>query len=126
MTCVRCVITFAVLLTALALSAAAEEAAPAFEFCAPDLAALARRFGEFADDLPPAAQLGIRQILAFEENAHFVYVCGTAPAGDRRIVFCKPATFIVFDVSSDGNRPWALTGAGRKLGSDQSKAFCAK
>ncbi len=84
----------------------------AFGFRVKDLVALTGRFAKFSDDLAPGAQLGIEKILAYEENAHFVYVRGTGAAGDRRIVFCKPATFVVFDVSSAGDRPWVLTGSG--------------
>jgi len=83
----------------------------AFEFRVKDLGALAGRFAEFADDLPPVEQLGVGQILAFEENAQFVYVRGTAAAGDRRIIFCKPSTFVVLDVSSAGERAWVLGGS---------------
>jgi len=87
------------------------EAQAAFGFRVKDLAIVAGRFAKFSDDLPSGEQLGVEKILAFEENAHFVYVRGTAAAGDRRIIFCKPATFVVFDVSSAGDRAWVLSGS---------------
>ena len=64
---------------------------------AADIAALAKRFAEFRDDLPAAGLLGLDTITAYEENRHFVYVRGSGPVGDRRVIFCKPATFIVDD-----------------------------
>jgi len=64
-----------------------------------DLAALAGRFAKFADDLPPVGKLGIQKILAYEENKYFVYVRGAVAAGQRRIVFCKPGTFVIDDDS---------------------------
>ena len=111
------VVTAAAVLVAMSPCGAAPaagrgKAAAAFAFRVRDLAALAERFARFADDLPAAGQLGVEKILAFEEHPHFVYVRGRAAAGDRRIVFCKPATFVVFDVSSGGDRPWAMTGGG--------------
>ena len=78
---------------------------------AADLAALAKRFAEFRDDLPPAAQLGVEKIIAYEENRHFVYVRGSGPAGDRHVVFCKPATFVVDDRSPAPMQPWRLVGS---------------
>ena len=111
---VRWVVAVAVVLVAAGACGAAPvrgEGKAGFGFRVKDLATLAGRFATFNDDLPPAAQLGVEKILAFEEHPHFVYV-RSAAAGDRRIVFCKPATFIVFDVSSGGDRPWVLAGDG--------------
>jgi SAM-dependent methyltransferase len=113
---IRPLITLALALAAATTSCLAapqsgkEKAGPAFSFSVKDLATLAGRFAKFSDDLPPAKQLGVHNILAFEENAHFVYLRGAGPAGDRRIVFCKPATFVVFDVSPAGDRAWKLSG----------------
>jgi SAM-dependent methyltransferase len=109
--------SLAIALTAATTSSLAEpapgkgETQAAFGFRVKDLAALAGRFANFSDDLPPGEQLGVGKVLAFEENAHFVYVRGTGPAGDRRIIFCKPDTFVVFDVSSAGARSWVLRGS---------------
>ena len=75
---------------------------------AADIAALAKRFAEFRDDLPPLAQLGLDKITAYEENRYFVYVRGSGPAGDRRVVFCKPARFIVVDNSPRPTKPWRV------------------
>lgn len=75
---------------------------------AADLAALAKRFAEFRDDLPPTAQLGVEKIIAYEENRYFVYVRGSGPAGDRQVIFCKPATFVVDDRSPAPMQPWRL------------------
>ncbi len=73
-----------------------------------DLAALAKRFAKFHDDLPAAAKLGVEKILAYEENKHFVYIRGTGASGDRRIIFCKPGTFVVDDRPAAGAGPWRL------------------
>jgi len=85
---------------------------------AADLAALAARFAEFRDDLPPAEQLGVEKLVAYEENPHFVYARGTGPSGDRQVVFLKPATFVVDDRSPAAEPPWQL------IGSDEAKATC--
>ena len=73
-----------------------------------NIIALAERFTRFADELPATAQLGVETILAFEENERFVYVRGRGAGGDRRIVFCKPATFVLYDIPA-GNTSWRLT-----------------
>ncbi|MBM4035988.1 MAG: class I SAM-dependent methyltransferase [Planctomycetes bacterium] len=82
------------------------------------LAALAERFAEFRDDLPPAALLGVEKLIAYEESPHFVYVRGTGPAGDRQVVFIKPGTFVVDDRSPAPVPPWQLAGGG------EAKAAC--
>lgn len=91
----------------LALAApAAEPAVASLE--APALLELAGRFAKFNDELPEAAKLGLRRIIAFEENARFVYAMGELagggdkPAGVGRLVFLKPATFIVDDQLASG------------------------
>jgi len=70
------------------------------------LAALAKRFSTFSDNLPPVADMEMKTLLAFEEHAQFVYVrgMGLKRAGDARIVFCKPATFVVFVVTPGGEK----------------------
>ena len=106
----------AVVLAALMAGAAATPAwaeqkakpAPACTLRAADLVALAKRFAGFRDDLPAAVQLGVEEILAYEEHRHFVYVRGRGPSGDRRIVFCKPGTFVVDDRPAAAGRPWRL------------------
>jgi SAM-dependent methyltransferase len=87
------------------------ETPAAFGFRVKDLASLTRRFTEFSNDLPSGKELGVEKILAFEENPHFAYVRGTSTAGDRRIIFRRPATFIVLDISSGGDRAWVLSGS---------------
>ena len=110
----RTIVLLALILMAAAVAAPApgedkaQATSPACRLRAADLAALAGRFGRFSDDLPPAAQLGVKKILAYEENRHFVYVRGAGPSGDRRIVFCKPATFVVDDRPAAAGSPWRL------------------
>ena len=64
---------------------------------------LAERFAKFDDKLPEPTSLGLKRIIAFEEHRHFVYVMGELPnsddksAGVRRVVFVKPATFVIDD-----------------------------
>ena len=106
----------AVVLAALMAGAAATPAwaeqkarpAPACTLRAADLVALAKRFAGYRNDLPGAAQLGVEKILAYEENRHFIYVRGGGRWGDRRIVFCKPDTFVVDDRPADPRVPWRL------------------
>lgn len=109
----RALMTVLVGLVAGAASAPAlteKEAAPAAacRLRAADLVALAKRFAKFHDDLPAAAKLGVEKILAYEENKHFVYVRGTGASGDRRVIFCKPATFIIDDRPAASARTWRL------------------
>ena len=99
--------------TALAEGKAAPGAGGALR--AADMTALAKRFATFRDDLPPAGQLGVGKIVAYEEHGHFVYVHGKGAAGHRHVVFCKPATFIVDDRSSSPKPPWRLIGGGGKV-----------
>ena len=94
-----------------ALAEAKAEPAAGGGLRAADMAALAKRFGEFRDDLPHAALLGLDKITAYEENQHFVYVCGSGPVGDRSVVFCKPATFVVDDRPPAPTQPWRLVGS---------------
>jgi SAM-dependent methyltransferase len=104
-------------LTALALAVAfagfaPSVAAPAAEnilLPAADLAALSRRFAGFSDDLPSATQLGVEKILAFEEHRLFVYVRGSGPSGERRLIFCKPSAFVIADTPAAATGPWRLT-----------------
>ena len=84
------------------------KARPAGSLRAADLIGLAGRFAQFSDDLPAAGKLGVEKITAYEENRHFVYVRGSGTFGDRRMVFCKPATFVVDDLASAGGHPWRL------------------
>lgn len=109
----RALMTVLVGLVAGAASAPAlaeKEAAPAAacRLRAADLVALAKRFAKFHDDLPDAAKLGLQKIIAYEENKHFVYVRGTGAAGDRRVIFCKPATFIIDDRPAAAASAWRL------------------
>jgi len=68
-----------------------------------DVLELAKRFATFNDALPDAAKLGMSRLTAFEEHPHFVYAAGVLetsagkPAGVRRVIFVKPATFIIDD-----------------------------
>ena len=112
------VLVLAVVLTGLvagvaplpALAEAKAEPAAGVALRAADLAALAKRFAEFRDDLPPPAQLGLEKITAYEENLYFVYVRGSGPVGDRRVVLCKPDTFVVDDRPAAPATPWRLIG----------------
>ena len=73
-----------------------------------DLVTLAKRFAKFADDLPPAAQLGMTKITAYEEHPQFVYIRGESGGGDRRVVFCKPDTFVIDHRTAKGGAVWKL------------------
>ena len=79
---------------------------------AADVAALTKLFAKFRDDLPPVGLLGLERITAYEENRYFVYVRGSGPVGDRRVVFCKPATFVVDDRPANPTTSWQLVGGG--------------
>ena len=74
---------------------------------ADDLVALAKRLGEFSDDLPAAAKLGMDKITAYEEHPHFAYIGGKVASGERRVVFCKPSTFVIDDHALVGGT-WRL------------------
>ncbi len=83
-----------------------------------DLRELAKRFATFNDRLPDPEMLGLSRILAFEEHPYFVYAMGDLPDGDdrpagmRRIVFFKPATFVVDDQLAGGTRSTVVLPAG--------------
>lgn len=68
-----------------------------------DVLELAKRFAKFNDALPDAAKFGMSRLTAFEEHPQFVYAAGDLPAGAgkaagvRRVIFVKPATFIIND-----------------------------
>ena len=70
---------------------------PGASLRAADLLTLKKRFGRFSDSLPDVSQLGMGKILAYEENRFFVFVMGNGGAVLRRVVFLKPATFVVDD-----------------------------
>ena len=74
---------------------------------AEELAALAKRLAKFSDDLPDASALGMDKITAYEEHAHFAYIAGKGAFGERRVVFCKPSTFIIDDFARPGGT-WRL------------------
>jgi len=76
---------------------------------APDVLWLGRRLAKFADDLPDPARLGVAEIVAYEENKHFAYLRGTGPAGDRRVLLCKPGALLVDDHPKRPG-PWRLLG----------------
>ena len=73
-----------------------------------NLVALTRRFYRLSDDLPTPALLGVKKIIAYEENRPFVYIRGSGPFGDRRVIFCRPATFIIYDIPLSLDHPWRL------------------
>ena len=72
-----------------------------------DLVTLAKRLSEFSDELPAAASLGMDKITAYEENQHFAYIGGKNASGERRVVFCKPSTFVIDDHARPGDT-WRL------------------
>ena len=63
-----------------------------------DLFALQKQFAEFSDSLPDPRKMGMDRLIAYEENAHFVYVEGGAKSWRRRVVFLKPGVFVVDDL----------------------------
>lgn len=80
-----------------------------------DVLALARRFAEFNDKLPEPAKLGLGRLVAFEEHRDFVCATGDLlpvggkPSGVRRVIFVKPATFVVDDRFAAGRTGrWVL------------------
>jgi len=97
--------------------------APGAGFSTDHVLTLAKRFAEFSDPLPDASQLGVDEILAFEEHKVFAYVLGCKPKGAgpggeapslvRRVVFLKPSTFVVDDLVqvtvAVGDRTFQLT-----------------
>ncbi|MDP6542653.1 MAG: methyltransferase domain-containing protein [Phycisphaerae bacterium] len=100
-----------IVLTLCALSAAALGKAPEGPVIgADDLVALAKRLAEFSDDLPAAAKLGMDKITAYEEHPQFVYIGGKISSGERRVIFCKPSTFIIDDHAHPGDT-WRLVSA---------------
>ncbi|MDP6542652.1 MAG: class I SAM-dependent methyltransferase [Phycisphaerae bacterium] len=101
----------AIVLTLCALNAVAFAKAPGGPVLgADDLVALAKRLAEFSDDLPAAAKLGMDKITAYEEHPHFVYIGGKIASGERRVVFCKPSTFVIDDHARPGDT-WRLVSA---------------
>ena len=111
----------AVLLTIAALCAPAFAKAPAAgpRLKGADLIALAKRLAKFSDDLPAAASLGMERITAYEEHPQFVYIGGKISAGERRVILCKPSTFIIDDHARPGDT-WRLIGSGQAKVSERS------
>jgi len=112
------VVSTVLLLALLSLTARAAEPAAA-SLNAVALQKLAERFAEFNEKLPEPEALGLSRILAFEEHQHFVYSMGELPnrgdksAGVRRVVFVKPATFVVDDQLADGTRSVVVRHVGK-------------
>ena len=63
-----------------------------------NLFAFQEQFGEFSDALPDPRQMGMDRLIAYEENASFVYVEGGAKSWRRRVAFLKPGVFVVDDL----------------------------
>jgi len=63
-----------------------------------NLFALQEQFAEFSESLPDPRKMGMDRLIAYEENAHFVYVEGGAKSWRRRVVFLKPGVFVVDDL----------------------------
>ena len=97
---------FVLTLCALSVPVVAKELSPVL--VADDLVALAKRLGEFSEDLPAAAKLGMDKIVAYEEHPHFAYIGGKVASGERRVVFCKPSTFVIDDHALVGGT-WRMT-----------------
>jgi len=95
-------------LCAIVVPAVGKELSPVL--VADDLVALAKRLSEFSDDLPAAAKLGMSKITAYEEHPHFVYIGGKNASGERRVIFCKPSTFVIDDHARPGDT-WRLVSA---------------
>ncbi|MDP6636495.1 MAG: methyltransferase domain-containing protein [Phycisphaerae bacterium] len=111
----------AVLLTLFALCAPAVGKGPASGpvLKGADLLTLAKSLAKFSDDLPPAASLGMEKITAYEEHQYFTYIGGKIPTGERRVVFCKPSTFIIDDHARPGDT-WRLIGSGQAKVAERS------
>ena len=67
-----------------------------------DVAPPAKRFGEFADRLPDSARLGVRRILAQEENRLFVHVAG---ADDKKLPPGRPLPSGIVPHARKGDAP---------------------
>ncbi len=108
----RLISRFAVLLAVVAMATAAmakEPSGPTLK--ASCLVTGAKRLATFSDDLPTAAAFGVSEITAFEEHPHFAYIEGKIPTGRRRVVFCKPSTFVIDDHARPGDT-WRLISPG--------------
>jgi len=58
---------------------------------------LSKRAKAFEDSLPKAEKLGLDQVTAFEEHAHFLFVMGTVNNSPRRMIVLKPSAAVVAD-----------------------------
>ena len=104
-----------------AMWATASSAAAAPTLRIADLVELHKRFAKYSDTLPAAGKLGMAKITAYEENTYFVFIAGAiAPRPDpaakagpslRRVIFLKPATFVVSDRFIDEPPGLQLTGS---------------
>jgi len=103
----------AVVLSLAAPPAMAEETGASPVLGVANLVDLQKRFATFSDSLPAAAKLGMRKITAYEEHKHFVFVGGdlSTGGGARRVIFLKPATFIVDDLAVGRTPSLQLTGS---------------
>jgi len=89
-----------------------------------DVLALAKRLARFSDSLPDTPQLGVAEIVAFEEHKWFACLLGRTPGGSgaggetptlvRRVIFLKPSTFVVDDqVAAAVPVRWLLRSRGK-------------
>jgi SAM-dependent methyltransferase len=84
---------------------------------AADLLRLKELSEGFFAEVPNASLLNMQEVVAFEENPHFVYVSGRDERVVRRLLLLKPNTFIIEDrlttFATDGSGQWTLPASSR-------------
>jgi SAM-dependent methyltransferase len=134
MRCLRSLKKHVITMTLLALAAGASVEAkqdqPRIRF--PDIIAMMERLNQFAETLPDSEKLGIGEVIAYEENADFVYILGRTPSYVRRLFFVKPSTLIVSDVLKHASEKptWSISMEGtpridgRRITIGEGASFC--
>jgi len=100
-----------VIISLLAPTVAAPAVEGEFAINLPSVVSLKDRLNTYGEKLPDLDKLGIRKIVAYEENELFTYMMGQTPVSLRRIFFIKPCRVVVLGCGA-GTNPEYLAGKG--------------
>ncbi len=98
MKCLQLAITCTFIVSLLAPTAMSLAVESDFAISLPAVCSLTERLNTFDEKLPDPNKLGMKEVIAYEENAQFTYMVGRTPVSLRRIFFVKPATLVISDV----------------------------
>jgi len=91
-------VTYTFIIAILSPASISPAAESDFAINLPAVCSLRERLNTFDEKLPDPGKLGMKEVIAYEENEQFTYMMGRTPVSLRRAFFIKPATLVISDV----------------------------